>query len=599
MPSLPRRSVIAQRPTFLVLCLALLLGGVLVTAPPPAAAQDSVPDMQIPEDPRITVRRAQAQFENFRRANLPAYKGGRSSDCQERVGRFCFWYDSLAPEPAAEAPQVTSARDRLIELLDSLGTAHPADNWIIAQRIRYLNEAGRDSIAYRVAMGCQSFGWWCAALEGFTLHALQRYPDAEAAFEKALAGMHPSERCTWRDVSLFLDEDSRKLYSRVPCGDSARLANEDRIWWYARTRYGMAGNDSRTESFARLTYSEFLRDAPSAHMFGFDGDERELLLRFGWPRDWSRGAPMPRPMGAPMEGPGFQIVGHDPTPSFRFIPPHHVLTTPTVSDSTDWAVQLPPVVARYSPPYAKRLLMLEHQQALFRRGDSALVVLAYDVSKVEGLGGQALNAAIVLMPGREMSEHKTVRANAPARGTLTAIAPWGPLLMSAEVEAEGAATLVRARYGVRPPYAVGTRVSLSDLLFYTPYGEFPTTVEEVLPHALPTQRVRASEPLGVYWEAYNTDPAGEPMTVSLTVTQETEEAGVFRRGARALRLTRESEPVRVTVEDRSVRGATMSARAVQVDISTLRPGQYLVQLDVKVAGQYSIRADRQIVVVER
>jgi hypothetical protein len=553
----------------------------------------------IPEDPRVAVRRAQAQFENFRRANLPAYRGGRRADCEERVGRFCFWYDSLAPDHEPEAPQVTAARDRLIDLLDSVGTAHPADTGIIAQRIRYHHVAGRDSIAHRVAVGCTSFGWWCAALEGFTLHALQRYAAAERAFDRALAAMHPSERCTWRDVSLFLDEDARKVYSRVPCGDSARAAHEDRIWWYARTRYGMHGNDSRTEAFARLTYAEFLRDAPSAHMFGFDGDERELLLRFGWPRAWSRGAPVMRPMGAPIEGPGFQIIGHDPTPSFRFIPPHHVLTTPTVSDSTDWAVQLPPVVARYAPPYAKRLSMLEHQQALFRRGDSALVVLAYDVRKVKDLGAGPLEAALVLMPGRALQEFRTVRASAPARGALTAVAPWGQLLMSAEIAAESASTLIRARYGVRPPYAVGTRVSLSDLLFYAPYGNFPTSVEEVLPHALPTQRVRASDPLGVYWEAYGTDPAGETMTVTLTVVQESEDAGIFRRGARALGLGREAEPVRVIVEDRSVRGATMTARAIQVDISTLRPGTYLVQLDVQVAGQYAIRADRQIVVVER
>jgi hypothetical protein len=171
--------------------------------------------------------------------------------------------------------------------------------------------------------------------------------------------------------------------------------------------------------------------------------------------------------------------------------------------------------------------------------------------------------------------------------------------MSAEIAAESASTLIRARYGVRPPDAVGTRVSLSDLLFYAPYGNFPTSVEEVLPHALPTQRVRASDPLGVYWEAYGTDPAGETMTVTLTVVQESEDAGIFRRGARALGLGREAEPVRVIVEDRSVRGATMTARAIQVDISTLRPGTYLVQLDVQVAGQYAIRADRQIVVVER
>jgi hypothetical protein len=80
------------------------------------------------------------------------------------------------------------------------------------------------------------------------------------------------------------------------------------------------------------------------------------------------------------------------------------------------------------------------------------------------------------------------------------------------------------------------------------------------------------------------------------VAQETEEAGLFRRGARALGLSRESAPVTVTVEDYTARDRTMSARAVHLDISTLRAGEYLVRLEVSVAGQYTIRADRQIVV---
>lgn len=592
------RSSAPPSSALLVALAAIIFAAARLTAQDLPAQVPPAQDRTPPEDPRIVVRRAQAQFENFRRANLPSYRGGRSNDCQERVGRFCYWYDSLAPDAEPEAPQVSAARDRLITLLDSMGTENPADNWIIAQRIRYLNEAHRDSAAYAVAMGCQSFGWWCDALEGFTLHALHRYAEAETAFDKALDGMHPSERCTWRDLSLYLDEDARKIYSRIPCGDSARLASEDRIWWYARTRYAMAGNDSRTEHFSRLTYTEFLRDAPSAHMFGFDGDERELLLRFGWPRDWSRGPPVQqRPLGAPIEGPTYQIIGHDPTPSYRFIPPHYVLTSPTVSDSTDWAVQLPPVVARYHPPYAVHLEMLEHQQALFRRGDSALVVLAYDVSKIARLAGEPLQASLVLMPGRDLVAYENIREHAPPRGTLTVTAPWGALLMSAEVEAEGVSTLVRARYGVRPPYSIGTRVSLSDLLFYQPYGEVPTSVQEVLPHALATQRLRARDPLGVYWEAYNTDPAGETMTITLTVVQETEEASIFRRGARALRLSRASQPVSVSMEDLSARGTSTSVRAVQVDISTLRPGEYLVQLEVSVAGQYTIRADRRIVVI--
>jgi hypothetical protein len=37
---------------------------------------------------------------------------------------------------------------------------------------------------------------------------------------------------------------------------------------------------------------------------------------------------------------------------------------------------------------------------------------------------------------------------------------------------------------------------------------------------------------------------------------------------------------------------------LQLDISTLKRGEYLVQLEISVDGQYTIRADRRIVVVE-
>jgi hypothetical protein len=547
---------------------------------------------QVREPAREAGARAQGRFENYRRANLPASRGGSPRDCQERVGRFCYWYDEDGEVPT-EPPEVTAARLQLVRTLDSLARAEPEDSWVAGQRVKYLDEAGRNAEALAAAQECRAWGWWCDALQGFALHQLGRYPEAEAAWERVLAAMSPGERCAWTDLSLYLELDMQRQYRRNSCGTPQRDAYEARVWWFARSRYAMKGNDARSEHFARLTYAEFIRAAPSVYMFGFDEDERELLLRFGWPRAWSRGPSVPSQMG----GPQFSIVGHDPIPAYRYIPPMYVMTTPTVSDSTDWAVQLPPVVARYQPPFAKRLLMLEHQQGLFRRGDTALVVLAYDVSKVEGLEGASLEAGLVLTPGGEPRPSETVLANAPAKGTITVRAPWSPLLMSAEIAAHAQSTLVRARYGIRPPFAQGTRVSLSDLLFYTPYGSFPTTVEEVLPHALATQKVRSSQPLGVFWEAYNTNPAGEPMTISLTVVPETEEAGGLRRAAQALRLARRSAPVSITVEDFSARGVSTSARAVQLDISTLRRGEYLVQLEITVAGQYTIRADRRIVVV--
>lgn len=578
----------------------LPLAAVLALAPAvtPLRAQDPLlptQSMEAPEDPRVIGQRAQARFETFRRANLPYSRGGGGDRCQERVGRFCYWYDETSDNAPPEAGPVSAQRLQLIALLDSLGSAHPAENWIAGQRIRYLDEAKLGTRALAAARACRAYGWWCDALQGFAHHQLGEFVAAEAAYDHMLAQMTELERCRWTDISLYLDEDTRKQYQRTPCGTPQRTAYESRVWFFARTRYGMPGNDSRTEHFARLTYTEFLRAAPSAYMFGFDEDERELVLRFGWSRAWSRGPDISGPQGS--GPPQMNIIGHDPVPAHRFVPPHHVLTSPTVSDSVDWAVQLPPVVARYGPPYAKSILMLEHQQGLFRRGDTALVVLAYDVSRVPTMAGTRLEGALVLTPGGAPRPHTTAINGVPAKGTLTVRAPWGPLLMSAEIAAMDSSVLARARYGIRPPFAQGARVSLSDLLFYTPYGEFPTRVEEALPHALATQRVRASQPLGIFWEAYNTNPAGERMTISLTVVPETEEStGVLQRGARALRLARGSAPVSISVEDISARGDTRSARAVQLDISTLKRGDYLVQLEITVAGQYTIRADRRIVV---
>lgn len=561
-----------------------------------SAAQEPTPDSSAAPamDPRAYGQREQTKFEMFRRANLPVTRESGAGNCQERVGRFCYWYDESS-EPPKEPEQIGSARRRLIAALDSLARANPTDTWLSGQRVRYLDEDGQGEQALAAARACQAFGWWCDALEGFALHELGRYPDAEAAYARVLEKLTPGERCRWNDLSLYLDEDTRRLYQRNSCGSPQRDEFEQRTWWLARTRYGMPGNDSRTEHFARLTYVEFLRNATSAYMFGFDEDERELVLRFGWSRTWSRGPDLPGSFGG---GQQFSIVGHDPIPAHRFIPPHHVLQSPTISDSTDWAVQLPPVVARYQPPYAKRILMLEHQQALFRRGDTALVVLAYDVRGEPSLAGATRQGALVLTPRGEPTAFSTIRDSVPAIGRLTARAPWGPLLMSAEIAAPDSSVLARARYGVRPPYAIGTRVSLSDLLFYTPYGAFPTTVEQALPHALTTQRVQAANKLGVYWEAYNTNPNGEPMTISLTVVPETEEAGALRRGLRALRLARASAPVSITIQDVSARGSSRTDRAVELDISTLRKGEYLVQLEVEVAGQYVLRADRRLVVVE-
>ena len=235
---------------------------------------------------------------------------------------------------------------------------------------------------------------------------------------------------------------------------------------------------------------------------------------------------------------------------------------------------------------------------MFKRGDSALVVMAYDARATKPLDGGVLTAALVVTPnGTPPVGYATIAHDAPATGVLIATAPWAPLLMSAEVYALDKQAVARARYGISPPVSVGTRVTLSDLLLYKPYGRFPTSVEDAAPHALPTERLMANEELGVYWESYGTEPAGEKMKVSLTVVREVTESGLVQRLTKSLNLRREPTPVIVSVEDLSALGKTVSPRALEVDISTLKKGSYIVQLEIEVAGQYVIRTEHRIEVI--
>jgi hypothetical protein len=535
---------------------------------------------------------AQLQFEQFRRNNLPESKTSRGGDsCDEQVGRFCYWYDEKEPPAPREPDRIRDARTRLISLLDSAAAASPENLWVASQRVRYLAEAGRSKDAIAAALACKTTETWrCGTLVGFAYHEAGAYVQADSAYRAALAAMPERERCQWEDISLLLDEELLPRYRAQTCGDSARLKFERRVWWLARPLFATPANDARTEHYARVTMAQMLTEAPSAHESGFDGDERELLLRYSWPRAWSR-------TGGGFGSRGSSIVGHEPTPAYPYLPNAFVFDNPVNTDSLRWTTRPGVVHARYAPAYATPLLRLEHQSALFRRGDSSLVVLAYDLRSDSALARSSdVRAALVLTQGEE-ADATIVRMPNKSRGVITAHSVWGPLLMSAEVTSPTVKRSARARYGIRPPYAVGVRVSLSDLLLFEPYGQLPTSLDEVTPHMLPTLTVRSNKKVGFYWEAYGTNPAGETMGISVTVAPEVkDEATRAQRLKRALGMWREAKPVIVQVQDVSARGQTMSPRSVEVDVSTLPPGPYLVELEIDVAKQYHVRAERRIVV---
>jgi hypothetical protein len=134
-------------------------------------------------------------------------------------------------------------------------------------------------------------------------------------------------------------------------------------------------------------------------------------------------------------------------------------------------------------------------------------------------------------------------------------------------------------------------------VLFEPYDGMPTSAEDVLPHMRTSERIREGTRVGIFWEAYHTDPTGEGIDVSITVAPENPSGGWLQRGLRALRRVREAQPVTVGLRDVSARGAPVTARAVEVDLSTLTPGRYLLELELSAGPGNTVRVERPISVV--
>jgi len=535
-------------------------------------------------------RSAQAAFENTRRSHLPLNTSGTSGRCDVRVGRLCYWWDegewSGPPEPA----KIKAARAALLERLASAASRLPGDAWIAGQRVRYLVEDGRAADAERVARDCHASGSWCAALLGYALHAAARFAEADTAFDAALAHMAEPERCRWTDITLLLEDKARKQYEKLACAE--RRAFEARFWALSRPLHMLPANDLRTEHFARLTMIEMLRTSRYPHPMAWGDDMGELLLRYGWETRWSREAP------SMASGASIHVVGHEPTPAFDFVPDPDVLTAPDSADGSDWMLRDRMAQSRYAPSYARSVAELGPQVALFRRGDSALVVAAFDLSRDTAFKRDSIEAALAISPATTPESVVVVGDNSTGRrDALTVMGRWEPLLVSVEGRDSAERRVARARLVARPPAATHGRVSVSDLLLFDDPASLPTSIDDAIPRARGSLRVERRTPVGVYWEMYGLEDAGATVAYTLTVTR----VGVpwLRRAAERLKVMDRRAPVRMKWDEPSIRPDGVRSRALAVDFSTLPAGHYRIDLAVEADGQPPVITSRVVEVTER
>jgi hypothetical protein len=365
--------------------------------------------------------------------------------------------------------------------------------------------------------------------------------------------MPASLRCRWTDVSVLLAGPLGRRYGRLGCEERAAL--NPRIWWLARPLLAHAGNDRRTEHFARLTLAFAWRDAASPYGLLSGDDLTELMERYGWPVAWSLS------LSSGLEA-GRTVIGSEREPSFHFLPESLAAPGAVGRDDAPWARE------RYAPAYVDAFEFFEPDIAAFRRGDSTLVIALYDLAGDTLFRGLRPDAALVLARDERTTPVVARRAGTADAGVLTASAPWHPRVVSLEITAPAARRAARGRAALRDPRPPGTRVVVSDLVAFAPGDSLPADLEEVLPHVRSLVDLPQGSRVGLYWEVYGVAAVGERLATAVSVVPE--RVGWLRRAAGSLGLARRPRRVRLAWSESGMPRDGVSPRALVVDLSTRR-----------------------------
>jgi hypothetical protein len=533
---------------------------------------------------------AQSHFERERRESLPRIGEPENHPCETVIGRMCHWRDDGSVEPRSETRSILRARQSLIATLASLNAVSPGDDWIAGERVRYMIEAGEDSAAVAVARSCAPPRWYCEALLGYALHSSERYGDAAAAFDSALAMMPADERCRWNDISVLLDDNGRTSYDALPCGQ--RDSVEQRFWALAQPSFAVRGNDRRTEHFSRVLIADLSETATNAYGLQWGPDMREMLIRYGEPLWYSVSWPGPYTT--------FQTpIGHDRLPSFHF-------AAEMEGDSARWDAYAPVARELYAPPYIDTLAPLDAQFAMLKRGDSALVVAVYSDttlgSALLGVSGERSDT------GALGAHHGRVRrARSGWKGEMVAMEAFDPARLRD----------ARAREWLAPPHhAIGAPDLSTLLLFAADTSAAVESLDDALAHALTSDDLRGARRLGLYWEEYGAPkpdstsgphvPEADadsqsvaapdsvaPDSSSVLVTVARIDGGALRWIGQALHITRRDSPLAVKWHD--TYGSTgIASHSVVLDLAQLPAGTYQVSVAVGADDAHRTRISREI-----
>lgn len=570
------------RPRAPALTLLLLAAGGVAPSSLAAQGEGRRPEVPPPEGgPPVVLDRARDAQRDFERVRRAHYRRGpwTGDACDENIGRFCLNHDEDEGwEPPPEAPEVSMTRARLISILDTAARVLPDEPWLLGQRVKYRVEEDTTAEALALLADCAPPDWWCRSLRGLAMHSAARHAEAEAEFDAALGAMAPARRCAWTDLSPLLEGTDASAWDRLACDSPARAAFEDAYWHLSDPLWLVPGRERRVEHLARRTWAELQKDAATGYGLPWGDDLDELTMRYGWPSAWDV---------AWRRSPGLRtdraVQAHRPPEAQRFVVTD--LAGRDAGAEPAWELDDPRPRSAWAPPSGV-VHPLPHQVAAFRRDDRRLVVAAFDAP--EALGGCPVDAGLFLAGAFSAREEVLANGTLPLR--IVEPGPGGTsTIVGVEVRCRDRAGAARVRLPLPE-----TGPLLSDILLLESVRELPGTLDAALPHARRRSTASAGDSLVVFWEWYGERGPAAALSVTLSLTRESES---FLRKALAWVGLAEGDEEAVGIRWSEVADADAPGRSIALRLPDLAPGRYRLTLEVVSAGSGAVSSTREIEVV--
>jgi tetratricopeptide (TPR) repeat protein len=557
-------------------------------------------------------RSAQSRYERRRIRHLPLTTVSFAGACDERIGRFCSWYDEGDWYPEPEAPEIEVLRSALLTVLDSAQGRLPGDGWLLGQRVWYHSEAGRWNEALAVAQQCRAVDpWWCEALEGLALHGLQRYVEAEDAFQRSLLLMDPERAQEWRIPVREVDRDARRILDRLPDASNDSIDSAlARLWMLSDPLYLVDGNDRKTEHYARWTVSTLKETARNPFHVRWGSDIEQLTVRFGWEIAWQRSINRGSLLAAD------NVIGRKHPERRDYMPSGAAFAAPGQAKHDELLPDKKRPRSLYAPAYAPQLLPMEGQLAVFPRGDRMVVVGTHFLPEDTTVHAEHVHeipwlepglqedmrdrAGLFLVSSNPAADGPTVRAKrsaGPIEGVLTLEAPVGSYVVASEVWSPSRRRAGRYREGLERRRVPEDIAALSDLLMLSPTREAPELLEAAIPLSLLRTEIQQGETFAIGWEVSGL--GFRPETLAFEVAVDRVDRSLISRVGRFLRLSGEAQHVSLAWEEPGPLQPGPMFHYLDVDLGELDPGHYRVRITLKTAGRSEVVSQLEFTVRDR